>query len=167
VEANPDEELVEPILHAKINDRLESEPQGRDQGRQRAWKFRIADCGMRIWKRMKKELEARTKRFALSVIAFVSKLPRGKASDVIGYQLVKSGTSIGANYREVNRAESHDDFIHKIAICEKEAAETEYWLELTQEANLMASTSTEELLREVRELLSIFVASGRTAKAQR
>jgi four helix bundle protein len=74
---------------------------------------------------MKKELEARTKRFALSVIAFVSKLPRGKASDVIGYQLVKSGTSIGANYREVNRAESHDDFIHKIAICEKEAAETE------------------------------------------
>jgi four helix bundle protein len=128
---------------------------------------RIADFGMRIWKRMKKELEARTKRFALSVIAFVSKLPRGKASDVIGYQLVKSGTSIGANYREVNRAESHDDFIHKIAICEKEAAETEYWLELTQEANLMASTSTEELLREVRELLSIFVASGRTAKAQR
>ena len=53
----------------------------------------------------KKELEARTKRFALSVIKVVSKLPRCKASDVIGYQLLKSGTSIGANYREVNRAE--------------------------------------------------------------
>jgi four helix bundle protein len=115
----------------------------------------------------KKELEARTKRFALCVIEFVGKLPRSKASDVIGYQLVKSGTSIGANYREANRAQSHDDFIHKLAICEKEAAETEYWLELAVEANLVGPDSTEELLREVRELLAIFVASGRTAKAQR
>jgi len=84
---------------------------------------------------MKKELEARTKRFALSTIELVGKLPRGKVSDVIGYQLLKSGTPIGANYREANRAQTHDDFIHKIAICEKEAAETEYWLELAQEAN--------------------------------
>jgi four helix bundle protein len=61
---------------------------------------------------MKKELEVRTKRFALSVIRLSGKLARGKVSDVIGYQLVKSGTSIGANYREANRAESHDDFIH-------------------------------------------------------
>lgn len=66
--------------------------------------------------RMKKELEARTKRFALSIIQVVGKLPRTKASDVIGYQLLKGGTSIGANYREVNRAQSHDDFIHKVAI---------------------------------------------------
>ena len=125
-------------------------------------RMRIAD-----WERMKKELEARTKRFALSVIAFVGKLPRGKASDVIGYQLLKSGTSIGANYREANRAQSHDDFIHKVAVCEKEAAETEYWLELAVEANLTTSSSTEELLQEVRELLAIFVASGRTAKSRR
>jgi four helix bundle protein len=116
---------------------------------------------------MKKELEARTKLFALSVIRLVGKLPRGKASEVIGYQLLKSGTSIGANYREVNRAQSHDDFIHKVAICEKEAAETEYWLELAMEANLTTSASSEELLREVRELLAIFVASGRTAKSRR
>jgi four helix bundle protein len=111
--------------------------------------FRIADC-----ERMKKELEARTKRFALSAIEFVGKLPRRKASDVIGYQLVKSGTSIGANYREANRAQSHDDFIHKLAICEKEAAETEYWLELAVEANLVGPGSTEELLQEIGELLS-------------
>jgi|SRR6516162_9083537 four helix bundle protein len=91
---------------------------------------------------MKKELEARTKRFALSVIQVVGKLPRGKASDVIGYQLLKSGTSIGVNYREVNRAQSHDDFIHKVAICEKEAAETEYWLELAMEANLIGPNTT-------------------------
>jgi four helix bundle protein len=117
--------------------------------------------------RMKRELEARTKRFALSTIGLVGKLPRGKVSDIIGYQLLKSGTSIGANYREANRAQSHDDFIHKVAICEKEAAETEYWLELALEAKLIESGSTEELLREVRELLAIFVASGRTAKSRR
>jgi four helix bundle protein len=116
---------------------------------------------------MKKELEVRTKRFALSVIRLSGKLARGKVSDVIGYQLVKSGTSIGANYREANRAESRDDFIHKIALCEKETAETEYWLELALEADLIESNSTEEVLREVRELLAIFVASGKTAKAAR
>src|ERR1700747_336928 len=98
---------------------------------------------------MKKELEARTKRFALSVIQFVGKLPRSKASDVIGDQLLKSGTAIGANYREANRAQSHDDFVHKVAICEKEAAETEYWLELAVEANLTRPGSIEELLQEV------------------
>ena len=115
---------------------------------------------------MKKELEARTKRFALSVIEFVGKLPRSKASDVIGYQLLKSGTSIGANCREVNRAQSHEDFIHKLAICETDAAETEYWPELAVEANLTGPDSA-ELLKEIGELLAIFVASGRTAKAHR
>jgi four helix bundle protein len=85
----------------------------------------------------------------------------------LGINLLKSGTSIGANYREANRAQSHDDFIHKVAVCEKEAAETEYWLELAVEANLTTSSSTEELLQEVRELLAIFVASGRTAKSRR
>jgi four helix bundle protein len=116
---------------------------------------------------MKKDLETRTKRFALSIIRLVGKLPRNKASDVIGYQLLKSGTSIGANYREAGRARSRDDFIHKIAICEKEAAETEYWLELAQDAKLVALTASAELLREVQELLAIFVASGRTAKSRR
>ena len=116
---------------------------------------------------LNKRFETRTKRFALSIVLLVSKLPRGKASDVIGYQVLKSGTSIGANYREVNRAQSHEDFIHKVAICEKEAAETEYWLELAMEAKLIGANSAEELLREVRELLAIFVASGRTAKSRR
>ena len=116
---------------------------------------------------MKQELEARTKRFALSAIQFVGKLPRGKGPEVIGHQLMKSGTSIGANYREANRAQSHEDFIHKIAICEKETAETEYWLELAIEANFARSSSAEEILKEVRELLAIFVASGRTAKSRR
>jgi len=116
---------------------------------------------------MKKELEARTKRFALSIIQLVSKLPRSKTADVIGYQVLKSGTSIGANYREANRAQSHDDFIHKLALCEKEAAETEYWVELALEAKLVELNLIEDTLREVRELLAIFVASGKTAKSRR
>ena len=85
---------------------------------------------------------------------------------MIGYQLLKSGISIGTNYREVNRAQSYNDFIHKVAISEKEAAETERWLELAMEANLIGSSSAEELLREVRELLGMFVASERPAKSR-
>jgi len=86
---------------------------------------------------------------------------------VIGYQLLKSGTSIGANYREATRAQSRDDFIHKIGVCEKETSETEYWLELAQGADLIALTASKEPLRETQELLAIFVASGRTAKSRR
>jgi four helix bundle protein len=85
----------------------------------------------------------------------MEKLPRSKTADVIGYQLLKSGTSIGANYREANRAQSRDDFIHKVGICEKDASETEYWLELAEVADLVAPTASEKLLREVRELLAI------------
>ena len=77
----------------------------------------------------KTDLEIRTKRFALNIIQFVATLPRNKVGDVITHQLVKSGTSVGANYREATRAESRNDFIHKIAIVEKESSETQYWLE--------------------------------------
>ena len=77
----------------------------------------------------KAELERRTKTFALRVIRFVAQLPKTRVTDVMGYQLVKSGTSIGANYREANRAQSRSDFIHKVALVEKEAAETQYWFE--------------------------------------
>ena len=76
---------------------------------------------------MKNDLETRTKWFAPSIIATVVDLPKNKASDVLGRQLLKSATAIGANDREASRAQSHEAFIHKIAICEKEAAETEYW----------------------------------------
>ena len=72
----------------------------------------------------KKDLEKRTKTFALRVIQFVSNLPVNKVTDVLGYQVLKSGTAVGANYREGNRAESRKDFIHKIGIVEKEASET-------------------------------------------
>jgi four helix bundle protein len=116
---------------------------------------------------MKKELEIRTKRFALEIIRFVGHLRKTKIADVLGYQLLRSGTSIGANYREANRAQSREDFIHKIAICEKESAETEYWLELSIDADLGRADTLTKLLKESRELLAIFVASGRTAKSAR
>jgi len=115
----------------------------------------------------KKELEARTKEFALRVIRFVSNLPRNKVTDVLGYQLLKSGTSIGANHREANRAESRNDFIHKVAIVEKEAAETQYWLELFEDASVGDSAERDWLVKECGELLAIFTASGKTAKEHR
>ena len=133
----------------------------------------------------KRELEEPTKAFALRVVRFVSGLPKSKVTDVLGYQLLcpepsvlgpedqgpveglKAGTSIGANYREANRAESHNDFIHKIGIVEKEASEIQYWMELFEEADIGDSQERRWLLQESGELLAIFTASGRTAKARR
>ena len=113
------------------------------------------------------DLEKRTKDFALKVIQFVGSLPKNKVTDVLGYQLLKSGTSIGANYREANRAESHNDFIHKIGIVEKEASESQYWLELFGQTDLGSREEQKWLVRECGELVAIFTAMGRTAKSRR
>jgi len=115
----------------------------------------------------KTELEKRTKAFALRVIKFVASLSKNRVSDVLGYQLLKAGTSVGANYREANRAESRDDFIHKIGIVEKEASESQYWLELFQETDLGDRKDRGWLLQECGELIAIFTSIGRTAKARR
>ena len=87
----------------------------------------------------KKELAKRTKLFALEIIKLVQSLPKNKVCDVIGYQIMKSGTSIGANYREAIRGVSKRDFICKIGIVEKEASETLYWLELLQESGIVGA----------------------------
>ena len=131
--------------------------------------LRIADGGWRIdgGKMDSKDLEKRTKNFSLRLIGFVANLPKNKVTDVLSYQVLKSGTSIGANYREANRAESHDDFIHKIAIVEKEASESQYWLELFRDANIGNQTERDWLLQECSELLAVFTAMGKTAKARR
>jgi four helix bundle protein len=114
----------------------------------------------------KRELEDRTKAFAIQTIRFVAKLPKNKISDVLGYQLVKSGTSVGANYREANRAESRADFIHKIGIVEKECSESLYWLELCKEAEIGDQLIRSQLLRECEELLAIFTSIGKSTKAR-
>ncbi len=89
------------------------------------------------------------------------------AAEVIARQLVRSGTSVGANYREAGRAESRNDFIHKIAIATKELSETIYWLELLLGSGTISPGKYETLSKEAEELLRILTASGRTAKENR
>ncbi len=113
------------------------------------------------------ELEQRTKVFALGILKFLKTFKRDKAGDVLAFQLVKSATSIGANYREACRASTHNDFIHKISIVEKEAAETKYWLELCVEGEIGNLDQAKAMLDESSQLLAIFTASGRSAKANR
>ena len=112
----------------------------------------------------KTELEVRTKQFALDLIDLVERLPVGRAGDVVGRQLLRSGTSIGANYREANRAESKNDFIHKVSISTKEAAETEFWLELVTKSEHLETIGSDEVLSESRELLAILTSIGRNSK---
>ncbi|MDI9397585.1 MAG: four helix bundle protein [Candidatus Pacebacteria bacterium] len=115
----------------------------------------------------KAELKQRTKGFSLNLIRFLQSLPKNYLGEALGRQLLKSGTSIGANYREANRAESKADFIHKLAIAEKEASETVYWLELMLEAGIGANQEAIRLMQEAKELLAIFSAAGRTSKGLR
>jgi len=112
----------------------------------------------------KQHLEERTKEFALRIIRFVAGLPKNKFADTLGYQLLKSGTSVGANYREANRAESKRDFVHKIGVVEKECSESQYWLELFESANIGNKDERRWLLKESGELLAIFTSIGKTAK---
>lgn len=110
------------------------------------------------------ELKKRTKHFALEVIKLVENFPRSKTSDVIGRQLIKSATSVGANYRSACRAQSHAHFISKISVVEEEADESLYWLELSFESNLVNQESIKDLIKEANELAAIFTASRKTAR---
>lgn len=113
---------------------------------------------------VKNELEGRTLEFAVSLIAFAGKFPHTDAAAVVGRQLLRAGTSIGANYREANRAESGDDFVHKTGLVQKEAAETDYWLEICVRSGLGDRNEAEALAKEARELLAIFTTINRKAK---
>src|SRR5437588_11336696 len=113
---------------------------------------------------MEKDLEQRTKHFALAVIKFCSSLPRNREADVLGRQLLRSATSIGANYREANRGVSRADFANKIGTVQKEAAETQYWLEILLDSRLAGGGNAQELLKESSELLAIFASIGKKLK---
>ena len=112
---------------------------------------------------MEKDLEQRTKRFSLAVIRFCSALPRTREADVLGKQLLRSATSIGANYREANRGVSRADFANKIGTVQKEASETQYWLELLIESEI-AKERAVMLHKEATELLAIFTSIGKKLK---
>lgn len=111
-----------------------------------------------------KDLKDRTKQFALRVIRLYRALPRNEEARVIGKQLLRSGTSIGANYRAACRGRSKAEFVAKLGIVLEEADETVFWLELLQESDIMNVQSLAPLVQEARELTAIFVASVCTAK---
>jgi four helix bundle protein len=114
-------------------------------------------------KEFSKNLEIRTNKFAISIIKLSCKLPDTPEAKVIRTQLTKSGTSVGANYREANRSRSKPDFANKIKICESEASETAYWLEIIEEIGWLKNGVT-ELITESNELLEIFTSTGHTLK---
>jgi four helix bundle protein len=113
---------------------------------------------------MKTELEQRTKTYAVKIIKYAAELACSDAQRLVARQLIKAGTSIGANYREANRAESRDDFIHKIGIAEKEASETAYWLEICDELGFGEAQKADSLRQEATELLAILVTIGKKCK---
>jgi four helix bundle protein len=109
-------------------------------------------------KEFAKELEKRTRKFAARIIYLSSQLPNSPEGKVIRNQITKSGTSIGANYREANRSRSNADFKNKIKICGSEASETQYWFELIAEAELLSWEHIRLDYEECSELLAIFTS---------
>ncbi len=110
------------------------------------------------------DLKRRTKRFALDVIEFFERLPKDETSRVLGRQLLRAGTSVGANYRAAKRGKSPADFISKLGTVEEEADECGYWLELLVEAGKVPEVRATPLLTEADELVAITVASINTAR---
>ena len=113
------------------------------------------------------ELKIRTKSFALRIIKLVEALPPTRTSDVIGKQLAKSGTSVGANYRAACRAKSNADFIAKRGIVEEEADESAFWLEVIVESGLMKEELVKDLLDEADQIVAIIVSSINTARGHK
>lgn len=112
----------------------------------------------------KNDLRARTKTFALRVIKLYQALPKTGEAQVIGHQVLKSGTSVGAHYREAYRAKSTADFVNKMQGGLQELDETAYWLELLTDSGLVSTTQLAPLQKETDELIAIFTSSAKTAK---
>jgi four helix bundle protein len=112
------------------------------------------------------DLKLRTFHFGLETIQFAERLPKSTTAATLGKQLLRSGTSVGANYRAACRARSLADFISKMKIVEEELDETLYWLDLFRSSGISKVEDTSKLKKEGNELLSIIVASIKTAKRQ-
>jgi four helix bundle protein len=111
-----------------------------------------------------KEMQARTKAFAVRVIKLVDSLPRGLSAQIIGRQLLRSATSVGANYRAACRGQSRAEFAAKLSIVVEESDEALYWLELVRETGLIKAELLVEIIKEANELVAITLASRKTAK---
>ncbi|MEI6211205.1 MAG: four helix bundle protein [bacterium] len=113
------------------------------------------------------DLRQRTKLFALMVIRMYTELPkRDTVASILGKQVVRSGTSVGANYREASRGRSKAEFIAKIGDCLREIDETEYWLELLVESGLVPVAKMSGVLDETRQLIAIFTTIDKKAKSK-
>jgi four helix bundle protein len=112
------------------------------------------------------ELRDRTKRFALRVLKLCDSLPRRDAARTIRRQLLRSGTSVAANYRAVGRARSRAEFVARIGVVIEEADESLFWLELLAESGIMSKPRLDDLIAETNELPSILVASQKTARGK-
>lgn len=110
------------------------------------------------------KLKKRTKQFGLRIIRLVEALPKTQTASVIGKQLLRCATSVGANYRAACKGKSKADFIAKLGIVEEEADESIYWLEMLIEARIIKADLVAELLAEAHELTAIITASRKTAK---
>ncbi len=117
--------------------------------------------------KMATDLKTRTKNFALAVIRMYVALPKRTEAQVLGSQVLRSGTSVGAHYREAQRAESDADFISKIEGGLQELEETDYWLELLGESNISSKDRLTFLRKETNELIAIFVSIVNKIKSKR
>lgn len=115
-------------------------------------------------KEFAKELEKRTRIFAIQMIKLSAKLPNSPEARVVRNQITKAGTSIGANYREANRSRSKADFRSRIKICESEASETQYWLVIVTEMKWINVKELESIHKECSELLAIFTSIGKNSR---
>ena len=111
-----------------------------------------------------KELQVRTKSFALRIIKMFRSLPNSAEAGIIGRQVLRSGTSVAANYRAVCRARSKPEFTAKLGVVVEEADETVFWLELLVESGVVSEEGLRGLMKEANELLAIFAASRHTAR---
>ena len=110
------------------------------------------------------DLKQRTKEFALRIIRLIKAMPKDLASTTIARQIIRSGTSVAANYRATCIAKSRADFINKLRICAEESDETQLWLELIIESQILPEAQLQPLIQEANELTSIFLSSIKTAR---
>ncbi|MCX6120947.1 MAG: four helix bundle protein [Ignavibacteriales bacterium] len=122
---------------------------------------------LRIEKMTSEELKQRTKEMSLNILRLVATVPKTREGDVIVKQIIRSATSVAANYRAACKARSRADFINKIGIVEEEADETTLWLDYLLELSLVDKNRCLQLLQETKELVAIFAASAITAKSKR
>lgn len=115
---------------------------------------------------MPNDLKDRTRRFALDVLRYCSALPNRPEFRIVGNQLMRAGTSVGANYRAACRSKSKADFINKLSIVEEEADETEYWFELLENLAVANGSELKRLKNEAGQLVAIMVQSKKTARSR-